>query len=214
MWQSGDIAEPVAKQKAFETEMIPHMSSLYNFAFMLARNSDDAWDLVQETYTKAFTYFDKYRRGSNAKAWLFRILRNSYINLYRYRLREGERINYESVDERSSFAESFSSMPNHWQPGSVGDLFEDEVAEALQNLEQDYRTVIILCDLEKYSYAEVAKLVEIPIGTVRSRLHRGRRVLRSKLRNYALKHGIEVAHKAPVGGHLASDRTERSGQST
>lgn len=176
----------------FDREMIPHIKPLYHFGYRLTGNEDDANDLVQDTYLKAFRFFGSYERGSNAKAWLFRILKNSFINNYRKVSREPSKIDYEEAENylntgKSSHLDSIDMREKLFR-GLIG----DEVAKALNSLHVDFRIVIILCDVEEFTYEEIASIIDIPIGTVRSRLHRARRELRSKLSEYAIRLGYDV----------------------
>jgi RNA polymerase sigma-70 factor (ECF subfamily) len=182
-----------AKHGEFEREAIPHMHLLYNYALRMTANPDDAGDLVQETYLKAYRFWDKYEKGTNIRAWLFRILKNSYINRYRKESKEPETVDYEDVQNFYSTLRSDISDPNDLQEKIFGGLLEDDVARALESLPEDFRTVVILCDIEGLTYEEIAEFVDSPIGTVRSRLHRGRRMLRAKLFEYARKRGY-VTH--------------------
>lgn len=176
---------------AFEAEMMPHTERLYNFALRLSRDPDDARDLVQETFMKAYRYFEKYEQGTNAVAWLCRIMKNQYINGYRKVSKEPERVHYDDVAEFYSNIKGSASESNDVQEEILNGLFEDEVAEALENLSEDFRTVMILSDIEDYTYEEIADFIQIPVGTVRSRLHRGRKMLKSALRDYAAHHGFK-----------------------
>jgi RNA polymerase sigma-70 factor (ECF subfamily) len=185
------MEETQPKHKNFETEMLPHMAALYNFALRMTGDPDDAKDLVQETYMKAYRFFDKYSQGTNAKAWLFRIMKNSYINRYRKESKEPDKIDYDEIKDFYATVKDSAVDSNDLQEKIFGNLFEDEIAEALQELPEDFRTVVILCDIEGYTYEEIADFIEIPIGTVRSRLHRGRKMLRSMLRDYALARGFK-----------------------
>ncbi len=185
------IEQTQSRHKNFEKEMLPHMAALYNFALRMTGDPDDAKDLVQETYMKAYRFFDKYAQGTNAKAWLFRIMKNSYINRYRKESKEPDTVDYDDVKDFYATVKGSVVDTNDLQEKIFGNLFEDEVAKALQELPEDFRTVVILCDIEEYTYEEIADFIEIPIGTVRSRLHRGRKMLRSMLRDYALKRGFK-----------------------
>ncbi len=180
-----------SKDKTFEDEMIPHMAALYNHALRMTNDPDDAKDLVQEVYMRAYRFFDKYKQGTNAKAWLFRIMKNTYINNYRKESREPDKVDYDGIKDFYASIKGAYADANDLQDKIFGHLFEDEVASALQNLPEDFRTVVILCDIEGYNYEDIADFVEIPVGTVRSRLHRGRMKLRSMLRDYAVTHGYE-----------------------
>ncbi|MCS7082122.1 MAG: sigma-70 family RNA polymerase sigma factor [Bacteroidota bacterium] len=182
-----------ARQQAFEAEMLPYMRALYGFALRLCGNREDAADLVQETYLKAYRFFDRYETGTNAKAWLFRILKNSFINRYRRRVREPDRVDLEEIQEYYySLRDETLSESTDLAELLDRQLLDDEVTAALQSLPVDFRTVVILCDLEGFTYEEIADLLEIPIGTVRSRLHRGRKLLRLRLLEYARQRGYKV----------------------
>ena len=177
------------KQKDFEREAIPHMDILYNYALRMTANKDDAYDLVQETYLKAFRFWDKYETGTNIRAWLFRIMKNSYINQYRKEVKEPETIDYEDIQNFYNSIRAEVTDTNDLQEKMFCGIFEDEVARALESLPEDFRTVVILCDIEELSYEEIAEFIDCPIGTVRSRLHRGRKMLQSLLFSYAKKRG-------------------------
>ncbi len=178
------------KHVEFEREAVPHMDVLYNFALRTTGNEDDARDLLQETYLKAYRFWDKYEKGTNIRAWLFRIMKNSYINLYRRETKEPDTVDYNDVENfyhsiRAQFADS-----NDLQEKLFKGVLGDEVAKALESLPEDFRTVVILCDIEGLTYDEIAEFVDVPIGTVRSRLHRGRKLLQVKLLEYAKQQGI------------------------
>ena len=142
-------------RRDFETEAIPHMSALYSFAMRLTRDPDDASDLVQETFLKGFRFFDKFERGTNCKAWLFRILKNSFINKFRQSAGAPDLVKYGDIEE--------------------------------------FYTVLVLCDIEGFTYAEIAEHIDCPIGTVRSRLHRARKILAGRLASYAMDRGFITA---------------------
>ncbi|MCS7073324.1 MAG: sigma-70 family RNA polymerase sigma factor [Bacteroidia bacterium] len=172
--------------------MIPHLKSLYNFAYRLTNDEDDAKDLVQDTYLKAYRFLGSYQEGSNAKAWLFRILKNSFINQYRKNVKEPAKIDYEEAEHflntgKSNYVDSIDMRERMFR-GLIG----GEVSNALNSLPVDFRTVIILCDIEEFSYEEIAKIIDIPIGTVRSRLHRARKMLKDKLLPYAISLGYDA----------------------
>lgn len=178
------------KQNEFKSEAIPQMNALYSFARHLTGNSDDADDLLQDTYLKAFRFWDKYQKGTNIRAWLFRIMKNSYINRYRKVTKEPELIDFDEIQEYYTRLQDTASNDQDLAKKMFGGLFDDEVAKALDELLPDFKTVVILCDIEGYTYEEIAEFIDIPIGTVRSRLHRGRKMLQSKLFEYAKKKGI------------------------
>jgi RNA polymerase sigma-70 factor (ECF subfamily) len=180
------------KYKIFDDEFMPHINSMYNFAFRLTMDEDDANDLVQDTYLKAFRFINSFQKGTNAKAWLFRILKNSFINDYRKKSKEPAKVDYQEVETfyNSEDAEADNITPD-LRSESLSEMIGDEVANALNSLAVDFRTVIILCDIEGFTYEEMAKILDIPIGTVRSRLHRARNLLKDKLRNYAKTMGYD-----------------------
>ncbi|MCC3157770.1 sigma-70 family RNA polymerase sigma factor [Hymenobacter sp. 15J16-1T3B] len=182
------------KDRRFQAELLPVLDSLYNFAFRLTLDEDDANDLVQETYLKAYRFFEYFEPGTNAKAWLFRILKNSFINDFRKKSKQPAKVDYSEIEgyynteDVDADADTGASSPDLRQQ-ATRDLIGDEVASALNSLPVDFRTVIILCDLEGFTYEEMAKVLDIPIGTVRSRLHRARNFLKDKLERYAKKMG-------------------------
>jgi RNA polymerase sigma factor (sigma-70 family) len=181
------------KHDIFNREFMPHINSMYNFAFRLTMDEDDANDLVQDTYLKAFRFIASFERGTNAKAWLFRILKNSFINDYRKRSKEPSKVDYQEVETTYNSDDGLETqVTSDLRTESVQDLIGDEVANALNSLPIDFRTVIILCDIEGFTYEEMAKILDIPIGTVRSRLHRARNLLKDKLRNYAISMGYKT----------------------
>ncbi len=174
---------------AFEKEAIPHMKALYNYALRITGDGDDANDLVQETYLKAFRFFDKFRKGTNCKAWLFRILKNTYINDYRKKKREPLKIDYEDVENFYENIKPSSVDSTHLEKDLYDNLLDDELQGAISSLSEEFRTVIVLCDIEGFTYEEISEFINCPVGTVRSRLHRARKVLFSRLYNYAAEKG-------------------------
>ena len=184
-----DGSDTRAKHREFEQEAIPHMDILYNYALRMTSNADDASDLVQETYLKAYRFWDKYEKGTNVRAWLFRIMKNSYINRYRKETKEPEKVDYNEIQNFYNTIRYQASDSNDLQEKIFDGLLEDDVARAVEGLPEDFRTVVILCDIEGLSYEEIAEFVDCPVGTIRSRLHRGRKMLRDKLSSYAKKHG-------------------------
>lgn len=177
------------KDKTFEEEFLPHMKALYNFAFHLTYDEENANDLVQETYLKAYRFIDSYQKGTNSKAWLFKILKNEFINNYRKKVKRPHKVDFENV---LNYHES--DDPNY--VGSLDlrqEIFQnmmgDEVTIAINKLPLEFKTIIILCDVEGFTYEELSKVLDIPIGTVRSRLFRARNMLKDYLRKYALDLG-------------------------
>lgn len=181
----------VNARRVFEKEFMPHLDAMYNFALKLTADEDDAQDLVQDTCLKAYRFINSFEPGTYAKAWLFRILKNNFINDYRKKSRGPSKVEFEWV-EQSISGEDEAAEPAYFadlQAETVNDMLGDEITAALQSLSVDFRMIIILCDLEEFSYEEMAKILDIPIGTVRSRLHRARALLKTKLVKYAKTKG-------------------------
>jgi RNA polymerase sigma-70 factor (ECF subfamily) len=179
------------KLDIFHGEFMPHINSMHNFAYRLTLDPDDANDLVQDTYLKAYRFIDSFERGTNAKAWLFRILKNSFINDYRKKSKEPSKVDYQEVESFYNSEDVNRQITPDLRVEAVKDMIGDEISNALNSLDVDFRTVIILCDLEGFKYDEMAKILDIPIGTVRSRLHRARNLLKEKLSDYARKMGYK-----------------------
>lgn len=179
------------KTEIFDKEFMPHINSMYNFAFRLTFDEDDTKDLVQDTYLKAYRFIDSFQEGTNAKAWLFRILKNSFINDYRKRKKEPAKVDYQDVETYYNSEDVDRQITPDLRVEALRDMMGDEISNALNALDVDFRTVIILCDLEGFKYDEMAKILDIPIGTVRSRLHRARNLLKEKLSEYAKKMGYK-----------------------
>jgi len=177
------------RQKEFEAEVFPHKDILFNFALRTTGGRDDALDLLQETYMKAFRFWDKYEKGTNIRAWLFRIMKNTYINRYRKETREPGMVDYDDVENFYDSIRDEGTDSNDLQKSMYRNMLSDEVTEALQSLPEDFKTVVILCDIEELTYEEIAEFLNCPIGTVRSRLHRGRKILEEKLHDYAVERG-------------------------
>jgi len=183
-----------SKDKLFEKELLPQIDSLYNLAYRLTLDEDDSKDLVQETYYKAYRFIDSYQSGTNARAWLFRILKNSFINEFRKKIKQPHKIDYNEIEvnyNRESGDVFDKNIVVDLRIETVQDMIGDEITNALNSLDVDFRTVIILCDLEGFTYDEIAKILDIPIGTVRSRLHRARNILKEILKKYAKKMGYK-----------------------
>ncbi len=183
----------VEKQKIFNDEFMPHINSMYNFAYRLTLDQDDSKDLLQDTYLKAYRFIDSFQKGTNAKAWLFRILKNSFINDYRKKSKEPSKVDYQDVETYYNSEDVDRQITPDLRVEALRDMIGDEISNALNSLDVDFRTVIILCDLEGFKYDEMAKILDIPIGTVRSRLHRARNLLKEKLSTYAKQMGYKNA---------------------
>lgn len=177
--------------EVFDKELLPQLDALYTFAYHLTYNEEDANDLVQEAYFKAYKSIHRYQEGTNAKAWLFRILRNIFINEYRKKVNRPTQVDYEEVinyhvEEDTSYS-SYMDLREEMFQGMIG----DEVTLAINALPVDFRVVILLCDIEDFKYEEISSILDIPIGTVRSRLHRARNLLKEKLSAYAASLGYK-----------------------
>lgn len=179
----------IKKQQDFNEEILPHLDALYNFGLRLTADPNDAEDLVQDTIVKAFRFFSSYEKGTNAKAWLFRILKNSYINNYRRKSKKPQEVDY---DEVASFYESIRAERTNssdLEDKMFRELIDDDLSNALDSIPEDFRTVVLLCDVEDFTYEEIANMLDVPIGTIRSRLHRGRNLLKAQLMEYATNRG-------------------------
>jgi RNA polymerase sigma-70 factor (ECF subfamily) len=183
------------KQRVFNEEFMPHIDAMYNFGFRLTLDEDDAKDLVQETFMKAYRFINSFETGTNAKAWLFRILKNSFINNYRKKSKQPNKVDYQEVESYYNSDSVNENITTDLRVETVQHLIGDEITNALNALDVDFRTVIILCDLEGFTYEEMAKILDIPIGTVRSRLHRARNLLKEKLKQYASSLGYKDKRK-------------------
>ena len=185
-------SEPIVnKEELFENELLPHADALYNFAYHLTYNEEDANDLVQETFMKAFRFINSFDSGTNAKAWLFKILKNGFINEYRKKKKEPSKVDYEDIIAYQDADEDKGGVAYDLREDIFDDMMGDEITIALNSLPIDFKTVILLCDIEGFTYEEISKIIDIPIGTVRSRLHRARNMLKESLRDYAAKMGYK-----------------------
>ena len=185
MWDS--IQE---KNKAFESDALQHLDSLYNSALKLTYNEEDAKDLVQETFLKAFRFFDQYEPGTSCKAWLYKILKNTFINKYRKKMRQPEQVDFDSVEPFVELIKDKNFQDSKSLDVEILNSFlSDEINEALSRLSYDFRMVLLLSDIEGFSYKEIADILDCPIGTIRSRLSRGRKMMFKNLLKYAKKEG-------------------------
>ena len=177
------------KYSDFDSEILVHMSALKSFALKMTNDEEDAEDLVQETLLKAFRFFDKFQKGTNSKAWLFQIMKNSFINNYRKTTREPGKVDYDDVQNFYETIKADEVKSKHSENDAFSDVLDDEIATALSVLPDDFRTIVFLSDIEGYTYEEIADFMDCPIGTVRSRLHRARKMLYALLYQYAQENG-------------------------
>ncbi len=184
-----DNTKKIAKDKVFNEEFLPQIDALYNFAYHLTYSEEDANDLVQEAYMKAYRFIDNYEVGTNAKAWLFRILKNAFINDYRKKTKQPTKVDYEEIVNYHNEEDTNFSSYDDLRTEMFDKMMGDEVTIAINSLPVDFRTVILLCDIEGFTYEEISKIINVPIGTVRSRLFRSRNMLKEKLKEYAAEYG-------------------------
>lgn len=191
------MREENKRRKEFEDIAMEHLDSLYSMAIRLVFNKEAAEDLVQETYLKAYRFFDTFQKGTNIKAWLFKILRNTFINKYRKTVNLPSEIFYEDVEsvnsnlsykQESDSAELTDTLETKYN--DLGNLMEDDVKYAIDSLPIEYKEAILLSDVEELSYNDIAEITNVPIGTVKSRLNRGRKLLQKSLREYAKDRGF------------------------
>ncbi len=173
-------------------DILAHIDALYRSALYLVKNKHNAEDLVQEAYLRAFKFLREDKEISNEKAWLFKILTNTFINKYRKDKSEPSLVDFNSIESfHESIEEEVLMSPIMENEAEFNKLLDDDVKKALEDLPDDFRMVILLSTVEGFSYKEISDMVKCPVGTVMSRIYRGRRMLKEKLTNYAKKHGYE-----------------------
>jgi RNA polymerase sigma-70 factor (ECF subfamily) len=197
----------------FEQAAMPYLDALYNTAYRMTRNAEDAEDLVQETYLKAFKYYDKFEAGTNLKAWLFKIMKNTFINNYRRRQLEPPQSDFAEIEEafETRLSEEAAQQIKNPEQEVLEDVLDEHVQKALDTLSPDYRMAVMLSDLEGFSYKEIADILEVPVGTVMSRLYRGRKLLEEAMLRYAKEYGyLREGPPAKLRDRRLADR-QRSG---
>ncbi|HVP07695.1 MAG TPA: sigma-70 family RNA polymerase sigma factor [Candidatus Acidoferrum sp.] len=183
-------AQELEKRRSFEKEALPHMDALYRTALRMTKNENDAEDLVQEAFAKAYRFWDKFEPGSNCRAWLFKIMTNIFINEYRSKSRAPVSVNVDDIDDNYLYGQLAQLAPEENPEQQLfAKIFDDDVRKAIEELPDDFRLVVILSFLEGFSYQEIAEIADLQLGTVKSRLHRGRKLLQKKLFDYAIKNG-------------------------
>lgn len=182
--------QDLEKRRAFEREALPHMDALLRTALRMTKNENDAEDLVQEAYVKAYRFWDKFEPGSNCRAWLFKIMTNIFINEYRSKARSPMAINVDEIDDNFLYGQLAELGPeDNPEKQLFAKIFDDDVKKAIENLPEDFRLVVVLSFIEGFSYQEIADITDLQLGTVKSRLHRGRKLLQKELFEYAIKNG-------------------------
>jgi RNA polymerase sigma-70 factor, ECF subfamily len=200
-------------KRRFQETALPLLDSLYAGALRMTRNPPDAEDLVQETMLRAYRSFDRFQPGTNLKAWLFRIMTNAYINVYRKRQREPQKVSQDDIED----FDLYQRLKDHDPQFSVTPetlvldaLVDSDITDAIDDLPEQFRMAVMLSDIEGFSYAEMAEIMDVPMGTVMSRLHRGRKALQKRLWELATERGIVRNGAKPGSARRAASETKGS----
>lgn len=198
--QTTGVDRTADDRAAFEAAAMPHLDALYNTAYRMARNAEDAEDLVQETFLKGYRSYAQFTPGTNLKAWLFKILKNTFINEYRRKQAAPKKSDFAEIEEafESQLAPEAAGQMKNPEEEALANAFDEDVQLALDRLPADYRMAVLLADIEGFSYREIAEILEIPVGTVMSRLYRGRKLLEEAMLRYARQHGYLRSGSAPA----------------
>jgi len=182
------VAEP--RKWDFTSGALPYRDQLFKSALRMTRSVEDAEDLIQETYLKAYKYYARFSEGTNFKAWLFKIMKNTFINSYRKKKLQPPKIDFDDVQEglEETLLDAAQEASRNPEAGVISTEIDHDVRQTLMDLPHDYKMVVLLADLEGFSYKEIADILEVPVGTVMSRLYRGRRMLERTLLKYGLRY--------------------------
>lgn len=206
----------MASQETFMADVDQYLNSLYSTALRLTKKPADAQDLVQETLLKAYKAYAKFEAGTNLKAWLFRILTNSYINIYRYKSRRPNEVDIENEEQMFMYhklrGSTATDVSKSVEDEFLSSITDTEIAKAIEDLPDQFREVVLLFDVEGLSYAEIAEMLKIPSGTVMSRLHRGRKALQKALIEYANENGIYPSSSKTDKEELVEVKASNSGR--
>jgi len=211
----------MADQASFADAAMPLMDQLYSAAIRMTRNAADAEDLVQETYMKAYRGYERFEEGTNLKAWMYRILTNSYINRYRAKQRRPDETDIADVEDMYLYRRlggEQSDLGTSAEESFLSSVTDDAVKNAIEAIPENFRIAVLLADVEGFAYKEIAEILEIPIGTVMSRIHRGRKALEKQLHGYAEERkllpepeiGNEVTDVSVVDADVSESQTEES----
>ena len=207
------LAKRGERRSEFEREALVHLDALYGAAYRLTRNPRDAEDLVQDAVLRAYRFWDSFEKDSNCKAWLLRILTNTFINEYQRKKRSREVLDAAAAEQDATdgvLVHAGAQLQRDAEQVLVERSVSDDVQRALEALPDDFRTAVVLCDIEGLSYKEIAEIMECPVGTVMSRLFRGRRLLQSSLREFAVSEGYVKPEATGAGAPIDLDKYRAS----